>query len=162
MQNVFGFGVGKIEVSIPKKNFTPGEEINGTLLLTMKKPAKARGLFIKIFAEQRFREIRNQGGNQNSTEVIRVIYSFQQGLDSEKEYPVTSTPTAYPFTLVVPSGTNASTTTPTSPLGNLQISMGGFTLGSAAGPIGPPQWYLEGFLDLPLALDLKTKIALNI
>jgi len=158
---VFGFGVGKIEINIPKKSYKPGEEINGTLFLTVKKPVKARGLFIKIFAEQRFREIRTMNGKQDTTDVVRVIYTYQQGLDIEKEYPVTDPPAAYPFTLAVP-GSAGSGGTLSSPLGNLQISAGGFTIGSGPGPIGPAQWYLEGFLDLPFAFDVKAKLALNV
>lgn len=159
---MFGFGVGKIEVSIPKKNYSPGEEIKGNLLLTLKKPARARGVFIKIFAEQRFREVQSQGGKQSTSDVMRVVYTFQEALDSEREYEVTSTPVSYPFTLLVPGSANSATAEPSLPFGNLQISMGGFSLGPGAGPIGPAQWYLEGFLDVPLAVDVKAKLALNI
>ena len=162
---MFGFGVGKVEISIPKKNYKPGEEITGNLLLTVKKPAKARGVFLKIFAEQRFREIRIQNGAQHETQVMRQIYTFQLCLDGEKEYPVTSSPTAYPFTIAVPSSAhpNDGLSAPlTNPLGNLQIAIGGLTIGGGAGPIGPALWYLEGFLDLPLAFDVKQKLALNV
>lgn len=154
---MFGFGVGKIELRLPKTAYASGETIDGTLLLTVKKPLKARGLYVKLYATQVYREQYISGGKPEMRNVNQQIYSFQQPLDSEKEYAVCDA-TPYPFKLVMPSMDTSMTQVP-NPLRDISIALGGLQIGGGAGPIGLPVWEIEGFLDLPLALDLKAKVS---
>jgi len=159
---MFGFGVGKIELKVPKNAYAPGETIEGTLLLTVKKPVKARGLFITLFADQEFREQYVSGGKPDTRIIRRKIYNFQQQLDTEKEYPVAET-TSYPFSVAMPPEAGAPQTAAVNPMGGfLTVSLGALQIGGGSGPIGLPQWALEGYLDLPYALDVKATVALGV
>jgi hypothetical protein len=158
---MFGFGVGKIELKLPRTTFAAGEAIEGTLLLTVNKPAKARGLFAALYAEQQIREqVRNQGKLEMQT-VKRRIYEFQQQLDTEKEYQKTDGAAAYPFSIMVPPDAGA-TRQVVDPLHGFTVRVGGLQIGAGAGPVGPAQWILEGYLDLPLALDVKASVSIGI
>ena len=35
---MFGFGKGKIEIQLSKYNYSPGDELSGTVILKLKKP----------------------------------------------------------------------------------------------------------------------------
>ena len=158
---MFGFGVGKIELKLPKTTYSAGEAIEGTLLLTINKTVKARGLFATLSAEQQMREqVHNQGKIEMRT-VSQKIYNYQQQLDTEKEYQKTGEATAYPFSITMPPMARV-TQDVTNPLHGLTISFGGLQIGGGPGPVGPAQWTLEGYLDLPLALDVKAKVNIGI
>jgi len=46
------FGKGKVDIIIPKTNFSPGDAISGNVVLTLKKPVKAREVNISLIGEQ--------------------------------------------------------------------------------------------------------------
>jgi len=153
---MFGFGVGKIELKLPKTAYAGGETIEGDLLLTIRKPVKARGLYVTLYATQLYREQYISGGKPEMRNVNQKIYSFQQPLDSEKEYGVCEA-APYPFKLVMPP-MDTSMAQVQNPLGNLSIAFNGIQIGGGSGPIGLPVWEIEGFLDLPLAFDVKARV----
>ena len=65
----------------------------------------------------------------------------------------------YAFSIKVPEGAGAAA------MGGIpRISLGPFSfdLGGGIGPTGPLQWFLEGYLDIPLGLDVRNKVQLNI
>src|SRR5512136_159822 len=103
---MFGLGAGSIAINIPKTAYNAGEEIAGTLELDVRKPVKARGLFLKFYAEQEFREMRHQGGSgkMEPVDTKRRLYEYQLELDQEREYAKTNGAVAYPFSLAVPAG----------------------------------------------------------
>ena len=90
---------GKIDITIQKSNYVPGDTISGNVALTLKKPVKAKEVSISLIGE----EITTGGGGKvgwgggrtsggvgtmgggGSTKIER-IYAFKQQLDSEKEY----------------------------------------------------------------------------
>jgi hypothetical protein len=158
---MFGFGVGKIELKLPRTTYAAGEAIEGTLLLTVNKPVKARGLIAALYAEQQIREqVRNQGKLEMRTEK-RKIYEFQQQLDTEKEYQKTNGAAGYPFSITVPPDAGV-TQHSVDPLHGFTVSMGGLQIGGGPGPAGPAQWSVVGYLDLPLAFDVKASVNIGI
>ena len=158
---MFGFGVGKIELKLPKTTYAAGEAIEGTLLLTVNKPVKARGLFATLFAEQQIREqVRNQGKMEMRTEK-RKIYNYQQQLDTEKEYQKTDGAEAYPFSITMPPEAGVMQHV-VDPLHGFTVSIGGLQIGAGPGPVGPPEWSVEGYLDLPLAFDVKATVNIGV
>ena len=158
---MFGFGVGKIELKLPRTTYAPGEAIEGTLLLTVNKSVKARGLFVTLSAEQKIRQWVHRQGKEEMETVTEKIYEFRQPLDTEKEYLTTNGAASYPFSLTLPPQAG-STQRADDPLHGMTIGIGGFQFGAGPGPIGPAQWALEGYLDLPLALDVKAKVDIGI
>jgi hypothetical protein len=168
---MFGIGAGKIEIYIPRTAYAVGEAIEGTLALTINSSVKGRGVFLKLFAEQKFNEYHPDSGSHYSssqghmTTVTRTVYEFVLQLDSEREYQKTLQPVNYPFRVGVPQEANsfrqsAGIGGPVISIGPIRIGGSGFMGGT--GPIGPPQWFLEGYLDLPMALDVSKRIQLNI
>jgi hypothetical protein len=169
---MFGIGAGKVEIYIPRTAYTVGEAIEGTLALTVNSPVKARGVFLKLFAEQKFREYHHDSGPHHSssdghmTTVTRTVYDFVIQFDGEREYPKTLQPVSYPFRVYVPQEAislrqSAGTGGPVISIGPIKIGGSGF-IGGGTGPIGPPEWFLEGYLDLPMAFDVSKRIRLNI
>ena len=152
---MFGIGAGEIDVVIPGVIFSHGQIIEGQVLLTVKKPTKAKGVFVKLYVEQKYRERHSDGKMHDAT---RILYDFSVPLDGEKEYPPTPAPVSYPFRIKVPEGAGVSA------MGSLpQINLGPFSidLGGISGS-SPVRWYLEGYLDVPFGLDVRKKIQLNI
>jgi len=151
---MFGIGAGKIEIRIPKIAYVVGEAIEGDLILSMNSPQKARGVFLRLYAEQKYREYTHGSGSHHShghwETTSRRVHEFVLQFDGEREYPKTSQPLVYPFRIYVPQQAHILR----------QNASGGFTGG--AGPVGYPEWFLEAYLDLPLAFDVQTRVQLSI
>jgi len=49
---VLGFGEIKVDLQVSKFNFKPGESIEGTVSIKLKKPKKAKGVFVSLYADQ--------------------------------------------------------------------------------------------------------------
>jgi len=170
---MFGLGAGKIEIYIPKTAYVVGEPIEGTLVLSVNSTVKARGVFLKLCADQKFREYIYDSGSHHSsghghwTTTTKTVYNFVLQFDGEREYPKTPQPLSYPFRIFVPkeadtlrqSAWSGGSGNPVISIGPLQIG-GGDSMGG--GPVGPPDWYLEGYLDLPFAFDVSARVLLSI
>ena len=87
---------GKIEIKLSQFNFSPGDIIDGEIILRLKKPTQADSLQVGLIGEQR--QTRYRGG-RSSTSTKRV-FDFQQNLDGKKEYQ--SGEKSYPFKIKVP------------------------------------------------------------
>ncbi|MFH0973173.1 MAG: arrestin family protein [Candidatus Micrarchaeota archaeon] len=160
---MFGIGAGKAEIKLPKTVYAPGEAIEGQLLLTLSGPTKAKGVFVKLYAEQTFRERTSSGRVQQTA---RRVYEFPLQLDGEKEYAA-SQPLSYEFKLKIPDDvakTSAPAQTGVAGVGlpNIGISIGGLRLDSGLGPVGPARWFVEGQLDIPLGIDVKNRVQINL
>jgi hypothetical protein len=88
------FGKGKIDISIQRTNYAPGDTISGNVALTLKKPMKAKELSISLIGEQRITNKQSEtsislldmgSSSSGSTRKVR-IYDFKLSLDNEKEY----------------------------------------------------------------------------
>jgi len=146
---MFGIGAGKAELKLPETVYAPGQAIKGKLLLTLSGPINADGVTVKLYAEQTFRESAPKG---RTNTVTRRIYELPVTLDGKKEYPKTAEPLSYDFKLVVPENAKQIG----APSGSV-ISIGPITLSSNRGPTGPPKWFVEGQLDIPMAFDIKAR-----
>jgi len=144
---MFGIGAGKIELKLEKTTFSPGETIEGQLLLSLNGPVKAKGVFVKLYAEQSFR--------QKDKIETRRVYEFPLQLDGEKEYPKTTEPLSYDFQIKVPESAGQVQQRPS-------LSIGPITIGIGSGAVGPLKWFVEGQLDIPLAFDIRNRVQLNI
>ena len=49
---MFGFDKGKINITIQKTNYAPGDTISGNAALTLKKPVKAKEVSISLIGEE--------------------------------------------------------------------------------------------------------------
>jgi len=151
------FGKGKIDISIKRTNYAPGDTISGNVALTLKKPVKAREVSISLIGEQKNTRVGGMPGSQGtSTTTQRIrIYDFKQQLDSEKEY---SQGREYRFEIKIPA--DILNTRPQMP--ELGGKLGqGLKLAQAAAamtgaiPFQRTKWYLLAKLDIPGGFDVK-------
>ena len=170
---MFGFGKGKIDITIQKSNYVPGDTISGNVALTLKKPVKAKEVSISLIGE----EITTGGGGKvgwgggrtsggvgtmgggGSTKIER-IYDFKQQLDSEKEY---SQGGEYHFEIKIPADIlGMGPQTPEGKLG--QVLKVAQTVATMTGTISRRrlQWYLLAKLDIPGGLDISKKVDITI
>jgi hypothetical protein len=162
---------GKIDISIQKFNYAPGDTISGNVALTLKKPVQAREVSISLIGEQWvttysgtrigvFDSTRTPGGGmmgmgrprmtgggglgmEKSTEKQRErIYEFKLPLDSEREY---SEGREYRFEIKIPADI---------------LGMGPQMTG--AGSSSPIKWYLLAKLDIPGGSDISKKVDVTI
>jgi hypothetical protein len=152
------FGKGKINISIPRTHYTPGDTISGSIVLDLKKPLKAREVSISLIGEQKFRRTRTTGGGGFSTSSEKYhIYEFKQNLDNEKEY---SRGQKYNFEIKIPA--DILSIKPQIP--GIEGKLGqGLKFAQAAAamtgviPLQQTKYYLMARLDIAGGLDIKRK-----
>jgi len=171
---------GKMNVTIAKTNYAPGDIISGNVALTLKKPVNAREISVSLIGEQ----ITTGGGGTvglgggrtwgtGSTRSwgmgtsgraeepsIARVYEFKQQLDGEREY---SEGREYHFEMKIPA--DILGTGPQMPEGALgQVVKVGQTIAAITGatPRRRLQWYLLAKLDVPGGLDISKKIDITI
>ncbi len=149
IMGLFNFGIGGIELKLEGYEFAPGETIRGHASLKLKKPIKARKLRIALFGMQETRQLRAGSGRSYSQD---CIFNFEKPLDGEKEYLAGE----YDFELKIPAnvleGPHGS-----GPLGTLAK-----TAQFLGGQISNVKWFVEASLDIPMGLDVRKKIQINI
>ena len=133
------FGKEKIDISIQKTNYAPGDTISGNVALTLKKPVKAKELSISLIGEQWITDKHSETNisffdpevsSSSSYRKIR-IYDFKLSLDSEKEY---TEGREYRFDIKIQ--------------GDIQPS--------------PIKWYLLAKLDISSALEISKRVNITI
>ena len=151
------FGKGKINILIQRTNYAPGDTISGNVVLTLKKPVKARELSISLIGEQKSTRVEGMTGSKDMSTTTKRIYDFKQQLDSEKEY---SKELEYHFEIKIPA--DILSTRPQIP--ELEGKLGqGLKMAQAAAamtgaiPLQQTKWYLLAKLDLHGGLDIKKK-----
>jgi len=164
---------GKINITIQKTNYAPGDTISGNVVLTLKKPVNAREVSISLIGE----EITTRGGGTvgwgggrtwgegtmgggDRAPTIERIYDFKQQLDGEKEY---SEGREYRFEMKIPA--DILRMRPQMPEGKLgQALKVGQTVAAITGAIPSRRlkWYLSAKLDIPGGLDISKKVDITI
>ena len=152
------FGIGSVRVDLQKKAVTPGEAVEGTLLLTVNSPTRARGLFVTLAAHRQFRA---PGGRPSSPEmIVKRIYHHQQQLDTERLYQKTVFPVPYLFRLLTPPVNGFLEEAGVVQGAPAAADRNGS--GMAPEPFGPIEWSVEGYLDLPLAYEVMDVVKIRV
>jgi hypothetical protein len=149
------FGKGKIDIIIPKTNFAPGDTISGNILLTLKKPVKAREVNISLIGEQ----TTTSGGITSSdrSKSTTRIYDFKHRLDGEKEYDKEA---KYNFEIKLPA--DILSRQPQMPQVGGALGQG-LKIAQAITGIGVwASWYLLAKLDVPGRIDISKKVQITI
>ncbi len=146
---MFGFGKGKIKIELEKFNYSPGETVKGKLILNLKKPIEARGLYVEFIGEQRTSQ--NIGVKRSSQ--TRRVYDFKQTLDGEKEYPA-GQELVYPFEIKIPENTKHEL--------NEKVEKA-LAIAKTIGLMSNyTSWFIIGKLDVPLSIDISKKIQITV
>lgn len=146
---------GKIELTLTKGGYAPGETIQGDLLLTTKKDLEGNRLFVALVGyEEVKRRYRDSDGNSKTETKKHEIYRDE--LDLEGADPVVAgSSQTYPFQLNTPP---ASNTQMADGLGDSMIGKAAGALISAIGDTVDRRklWEVQARYDLK-GIDLKTK-----
>ncbi|MFH1589847.1 MAG: hypothetical protein ABIB43_04740 [archaeon] len=148
---MFGFGKGKIEIQLNNYNYAPGQTIEGTVSLKLKKPLQGKELSIRLFGEQKI----SQGYGTNKSYRTVKIFDFKQPLDREKEYLPGSQPLVYQFKITIPANVE-SQQPPEGALGTV-MKTAQMLLGTKI----RTNWYLVARLDVK-GFDMTKKVQINV
>jgi hypothetical protein len=146
---------GKIIINLSKYQFSPGDTIEGTVVLKLKKSVESKGLKVGLSGQQRnTRYGRSSSGGVSRSSRTGSLFNFQQPLDGEKTYPAGEK--EYPFKIKIPKDLLASRV-----LGNdaLGTAIKGVQL--LSGNVTSVYWYVEAYLDIA-GLDLRKEVQVNI
>jgi len=143
-----GFWKGKIELKMNRHSFKPGEIIEGDLLLTLKKPTKAREITVRLLGEEKITEHHHgNGGSRTETRTVK-IFDLKIPLDGEKEY----TDGQYHFKIPIPKDLFVAGAKPKGLMGDVVNVLEGL-----AGRRSRIEWKIIGNLDIPMGFDLSKK-----
>ncbi|MBN1540106.1 MAG: hypothetical protein JW939_08175 [Candidatus Thermoplasmatota archaeon] len=143
-----GFWKGKIELKMDRFRFGPGDVIEGDLILTLKKPTKARGIHIRLIGEEKTTERRYEEGHSRTETRTHKIFDLKVPLDGEKEYSEGK----YHFKVPIPRNLFEEGEKPEGFLGDVVGA-----LESLSGRRSRIEWTLIGNLDIPMGFDLSKK-----
>jgi len=150
---MFGLGKGKIEIQITKFNFSPGETIEGNVILALDKPMNAKGVTIELTGTRKSSSLNVSKGKRSSR--TDTVFSFKQPLDGEKEYPASEL--NYKFQIKIPNDVST------------QPAFGGDIAGTLiksaqilTGTNSRVDWYLTARLDIPWKIDVSKRLQINI
>lgn len=149
---MFGFGKGKIEIQLNNYNYSPGDTIEGTVVLSLKKPLIGNELSITIIGEKKVTQIT---GSSSMSRTIQ-IFNFKQPLDGQKEYPAGEQPLVYPFRIKIPANMQTQQQMPEGTLGTVLKAAQMFS-----GANSRVMWYLIARLDVK-GLDVTHKVQINV
>jgi hypothetical protein len=142
MFGIFGLGDGKMDLQLKNVNVAPGDTLEGTASLTMKKDVMGKEVVAILYAEETVTERPpNPKGNLTTRQI--TLYSKSEILDAEKLYTTANSPYQYKFAFVIPQ-TGASSTHATS------ISVGMISNLFRSG--GIVRWYVKAELKHEAAL----------
>lgn len=150
---MFWFSKGRIDLTLPKFSYLPGEAIPGSLVMQLKKPLQARGVIVGLYGEERRETYRN---GRRTTKTHR-IYEFKFPVDGEKEYAA-GTPLSYTFQIVIPPDLLSQQQQP------MEGALG--MLAEAAKMLSrnvrQVRWYVRAHLDVPSGLDVSKEVQIQI
>jgi hypothetical protein len=154
------FGKGKMQITLPKTHYLPGEIISGDIRFELKKPVKARQVSVSLIGELKSTRLERMGGDYHTarnTEVVR-IYEFEQPLDGEREYSGSGD---YHFEMKIPADILSYRQMPEveGTLGKIFQAAAAMT---GAIPYQQTKWYLAAKLDIPGGMDVSKKADITI
>jgi hypothetical protein len=168
---------GKIDISIQKTNYAPGDTISGNVALTLKMPVEAREMSISLIGEQLITHTQDisrrgivMGGEGMSGGIMRPMMSSRRGSEGitigtrSQKSTMTERVHVYDFKQQLDSEKEYS--------GGQEyyffemkipadiLSMRPQMTGAA--PSSPIKWYLLAKLDIPRGLDISKKVDITI
>jgi len=151
---VFGFGKGKIEITLEKYNFSSGETIRGKISLHLDKSVKAKAVKAGLNGQKRIYSTEvNQSGHMQTDSQFVDVFNFGMPLDGEKEYPAGDY--EYNFEIKVPTDADISGGMTTNVLNTVETVYSGSKMSKI-------YWWVFAKLDIPMGLDVSKRVQVNI
>ena len=145
---------GRVKIRISNYNYSPGDTINGTVMLSLKKPISSKFLNIALKGVQRTtRPSRDSKGRSSTQTDYMDVFSFKQSLEDKKDYPIGEK--EYSFKIKIPS--NIIQKSINHPLAGTLVS----SMQMLSGTSSSIQWYLIAELETS-GFNLSDKVQINI
>jgi hypothetical protein len=152
---MFGFGKGKVIITLEKYQYTAGETIKGTATLKLKKPVEAKELTIRLLGEKKTKKVSVSSKGAKSSSKTVAFYDFSYPLDGEKTY-VNEKELSYPFEIKIPKNLfDKKEMNPTMERVMNVMSM-------FAGGKSQIKWHIIANLDVPWKIDVSEKVQITI
>lgn len=143
---------GKMTIELEKLEFHPGDSVNGTVKLEMKKSMPARALKAKVFGQE---IIKKRSGGKTSTE-MHTIFDFEKELSGEREYRTEE----FQFQITIPTNVLEKNTPQLEGTAATAVAAIGMLTGSSQSR--RIEWRVEAKLDVPGGLDISNKVKINV
>jgi len=149
---VFGFGKGKLYLTVDKDVYQPGEMITGKVDLQLKKHYTARDLTVRLLGQEvTRRQVRDSNGRYRTQESRRTFCDESVHIGGEGEYQIGQ----WPFQLLIPTDALQRVARPGGAIGG-SMAFGDAMSGRRV------EWFVKGQLDLPMKLDVSDKKYISI
>lgn len=142
--------IGKMEIQLSRRTFSPGGMIEGKVVLELNSPQKAKGVIVELIGERRENSF-NISTRKTESKIV-TVFQFSQPLDVEKEYPANQR-LEYPFQLKAPDAT------PDPQIGGNLGTV--FNLLRPLAGSSPINWHLKAKLDV-FGFDLNKSVQIMI
>ncbi len=143
------FWKGKLELTLDKYTFAPGETITGNINLKLKKRQKARKMEVKLLGQEKTSErYRRSDGSMGHRTHIHTICNISIPLDGEKEYHKSD----YKFEITIPPDVLDVGARPDGTLGTV-LQAAEYLSGRRRNLV----WKIIANLDIPWGFDVSNK-----
>ena len=144
---------GSIKIQLNNYNYSPGDTIQGNVLLNLKKPTSSESVNITLSGIQKTTNpSTNSKGGMSTNTNYDTIFSFKQPLEGRKDYSIGEK--KYTFKIKIPSDIKSKSINPVTET----ITKSFQFLSNSFSTI---QWYLTAELETS-GLNLKDKVQINI
>jgi len=144
---------GKIIIQLNGYQFSPGDTVEGKVILDLKKQVEADALNVGLLGMYKNTNYSGSGSLVHKTKTGKA-FEFKQPLDGKKVYNLGQS--SYNFKLIIPRDLLASKALGNNMLGTVVKSVQIFT-----GNISRIDWYVTANLEIK-GLDISKKIRVNI
>lgn len=157
MLSFLGIGLGKVDVSLERVVFKPGDTIRGRMKFSLKEPTPARRIAVGLYGRQRAVSIGMNNGVRTVGHRVDDVFKFEQQLGGEDLY----TTGDHPFEIVIPSYVLSGARGVTPPEGALGDVVRAISFLSPNKQF-PVEWEIRAFVDLPFKINPKAAMSVTI
>lgn len=143
---------GKIEIQLSNYSFSPGDTIEGKIILRLKKPVESNSLNVGLVGMQKTVSPKFSGRSAGSETHYQEVFNFKQPLEGKKGYPIGEK--EYSFKIKVPL--NIMSKAGNNPLADTVVR----SMQILSGNMSAIQWYVKANLEVP-GFDLSKKVQIN-
>jgi len=158
MLSFLGIGLGKVDVSLDRVVFKPGDTIRGRVKFALKEPTPARRVAVGLYGRQRAISASiGSGGVRTVGHRVDDVYRFEHVIAGEDVY----THGDYAFEIVVPSYILSGARGVEAPAGTLGDVVRAISFLSPTKQF-PVEWEIRAFVDVPFKINPKSSMSVTI
>lgn len=156
LQQAAGIGVGKLELSLDRFDFRPGDSIVGTVRLALTEPMEAKRLIVSVVGtRERVGYEKDSAGHKRQTRDTEILWEFERELAGARTYRDQE----YRFDIAIPSDVHRQAVIQSSGIiGDIARVVQSAT---SSGRM-PARWRVLAELDIPWKRNIKHKVDITV